>query len=123
VADGFVRHPQQHFSCILVVASRGQPEIDFVPHKPKSLRIIEYQSLKHRAVWNSSNPPIVKVATHPVAGFHDGRSHDGDLNHISLGVIHLDSIADSVQIGELDCNETAKACDHVLQSNNDSRSK
>src|SRR5712671_2611662 len=116
------RNPQQHFSCVLVIASAGKLNFDLVPDKSESLRIIENQPLQHYAVWNSNNSPIVEVTAHPVAGFHHRCSHDGDINHVSFSLIHLDSVAHTVEIGEADRNESTQACNHILQCNDYSRS-
>jgi hypothetical protein len=104
-----------------MVASGGEPDFDFIPDKPEPLRIIENQSLQHYAVGNSDNPAAIEIAAHPVAGFQDCCSHDGDINYVSFGLIHLDSVAHTVETGEADGNESAHACNHVLQCNDDSR--
>ena len=94
--DKFAGNPLGHifddFAGFFPIAFISDGDMDFVPNKRVSGRVVEEMVLENKAIGEEHHPPGRLLGADPVANLEHGRAQQADINDVSLDIIDLNPI-------------------------------
>ena len=115
VSDGLICYPQKHLLRETVITLRRKRNLNLIPDKPKTLRVVEDGTFQNKAVGNANDAATVQVPAYPASGFHHRSPQERDVDHVAFCFTNLDSVSHSIQVRKNDTKPGPKACDHILE--------